>query len=55
MAVIDGPFPHSGILLYTEGVAVVWDHGKSISNLAKHGIPFAEAVPVLEDPLGVRG
>jgi len=39
--------------LYTEGVAITWDHEKSVSNIAKHGIRFAEAVPVLEDPLGV--
>lgn len=34
-------------------MAVVWDLEKSLSNFAKHGVRFAEAVPVLEDPLGI--
>jgi len=33
-----------------EGVAITWDYEKSVSNIAKHGIRFAEAVPVLKDP-----
>ena len=36
-----------------KSVAVIWDQEKSASNIAKHGIRLAEAVPVLEDPLGV--
>jgi len=31
-------------------VAVIWDPEKAKSNLVKHGVRFAEAVPVLEDP-----
>lgn len=34
-------------------MAIHWDHEKSVRNIAKHGIRFAEAVPVLEDPLGI--
>ena len=34
-------------------MAIIWDHEKSISNIARHGIRFAEAVLVLEDPLSV--
>ena len=30
-----------------------WDTGKAISNLKKHGIDFADAVGVLEDPLAL--
>lgn len=43
----------AGILLYTEDVAIIWEHEKSLSNIAKHGVRFAEAVPVLEDPLSI--
>ena len=34
-------------------MAVVWDPEKSARNFAKHGIRLAEAVPVLDDPLGI--
>jgi uncharacterized DUF497 family protein len=34
-------------------VAVVWDLGKLASNLAKHGIRFADATVVFDDPLAV--
>jgi hypothetical protein len=30
-----------------------WDHGKAAANLRKHGVQFADAVPVLEDELAV--
>ncbi|MEK6555277.1 MAG: BrnT family toxin [Bdellovibrionota bacterium] len=29
---------------------VVWDEAKAIGNLKKHGVDFAEAVRVLDDP-----
>jgi uncharacterized DUF497 family protein len=34
-------------------VAFEWDPRKAASNARKHGIGFAEAVPVLEDERGV--
>jgi uncharacterized DUF497 family protein len=34
-------------------VAVVWDPGKSESNIGKHGVGFAEAALVLEDPVAI--
>jgi len=34
-------------------VAVIWDPEKAASNVGKHGVRFAEAIPVLEDPLAV--
>ena len=30
-----------------------WDAGKAVSNLAKHGVSFAEAMSVFGDPLEV--
>ena len=30
-----------------------WDAGKAVSNLAKHGVTFAEAMSVFGDPLEV--
>ena len=33
------------------GVKFEWDQGKAASNLAKHGVPFEEAVGVFADPL----
>jgi uncharacterized protein len=41
------------ILLYTGVAAIVWDSEKSASNIIKHGVRFAEALPVLEDPLAI--
>ena len=29
-----------------------WDPKKACTNLAKHGVPFAEAATVFDDPLG---
>jgi uncharacterized DUF497 family protein len=34
-------------------VAVVWDPGKLESNIGKHGVGFAEAALVLEDPAAI--
>jgi uncharacterized protein (DUF4415 family) len=34
-------------------VAINWDPEKSVSNIGKHGVRFAEVVPVLEDPLAI--
>jgi uncharacterized protein len=34
-------------------VAVVWDEGKLESNIGKHGVGFAEATLVLEDPAAI--
>jgi len=31
-------------------VAVVWDEDKAKANVHKHGVFFADAVPVLDDP-----
>ena len=30
-----------------------WDRGKAASNLAKHGVPFEEALTVFGDPLAL--
>jgi uncharacterized protein len=34
-------------------VAYEWDQAKNLSNLAKHGIDFADAVAVFEDDLAL--
>jgi uncharacterized DUF497 family protein len=34
-------------------VAINWDPGKLKANIEKHGVHFADAVPVLEDLLAV--
>lgn len=34
-------------------MAIVWDPGKSTSNLGKHGVRFADAALVFEDPLAI--
>jgi uncharacterized DUF497 family protein len=34
-------------------VAVVWDPGKLAGNINKHGVGFAEAAMVLEDPVAI--
>ena len=34
-------------------MAINWDPGKLKANIEKHGVHFADAVPVLEDPLTV--
>ena len=34
-------------------MAIVWDLGKLAGNLAKHGIRFADAAVVFDDPLAV--
>ena len=34
-------------------MAINWDPGKLKANIEKHGVHFADAVPVLEDPLAV--
>jgi len=46
---MDGAWVHrpGSVHLYT--VSVSWDPKKAASNVQKHGIRFADAVPVLED------
>lgn len=39
--------------MYTVCMAVVWDPAKAAANLEKHGIRFADAEPVLFDPLAI--
>jgi len=34
-------------------VRVEWDGGKAAANRRKHGVEFADAVPVLSDPLAI--
>jgi len=34
-------------------VAVLWDPGKAASNAAKHGIRFADAALVFDDPVAI--
>ena len=41
------------VYVYYTYMDVVWDPRKSASNLAKHGITFADASTVLEDPLAL--
>lgn len=36
--------------MYAESVAITWDEKKAKSNHRKHGVSFADAVLVLEDP-----
>ena len=39
--------------MHTPDVRYVWDPEKLRANLAKHSIGFADAAPVLEDPLAL--
>ena len=39
--------------MYSVGVRYDWDPKKAESNLRKHGIDFADAIPALEDDLGL--
>lgn len=39
--------------MYTKAVAIIWDPDKLKANIAKHGVAFRDAVPVLEDPLAI--
>jgi hypothetical protein len=32
---------------------IVWDHAKARQNVAKHGVRFADAVLVLDDPYAI--
>lgn len=34
-------------------MAIVWDPEKLKANIAKHGVAFRDAIPVLEDPLAI--
>ena len=34
-------------------VGFEWDHAKAVANLRKHGVDFADATGVLEDPRAV--
>lgn len=38
---------------YNMGVNYQWDRDKAKSNVKKHGVDFADAVGVLEDPLAL--
>lgn len=38
---------------YTEIVEIVWDPVKARQNLRKHGVRFADAVMVLDDPYAI--
>jgi uncharacterized DUF497 family protein len=35
------------------GIAVEWDRGKDSANRRKHGVGFAEASTVFDDPLSI--
>ena len=39
--------------MHTSRLDVEWDPPKAASNIAKHGVSFADAVGVLEDPYGL--
>ena len=41
------------VCTYADDVDVEWDDEKASSNLAKHGIDFADAVTVLYDDLAI--
>lgn len=34
-------------------MAILWDPGKATSNVAKHGVRFADATLVFDDPLAI--
>ena len=34
-------------------VSIIWDPRKSASNIGKHGVRFADAAMVFEDPLSI--
>ena len=34
-------------------MAIIWDPEKLKANIEKHGVHFADAIPVLEDPLAI--
>ena len=34
-------------------MAIVWDSEKLKANIAKHGVSFRDAIPVLEDPRAI--
>jgi uncharacterized DUF497 family protein len=34
-------------------VAILWDPGKATGNVAKHGIRFADATLVFDDPVAI--
>jgi len=40
-------------MYYTYGVRFTWDPEKARSNMAKHGVSFAEAATAFGDPLGL--
>jgi uncharacterized protein len=39
--------------MYTLNMAVAWDPEKARQNLRKHGVRFADAILVLEDPYAI--
>ena len=47
------PLELSCIQVYAYGMEIVWDPAKAAQNAFKHGVRFADAVLVLEDPCAV--
>ena len=41
------------IQLYAAGMEIVWDPKKAVQNVLKHGVRFADAVLVLDDPYAI--
>jgi len=39
--------------MYAQGMEVLWDRTKARQNVAKHGVRFADAVLVLDDPYAI--
>jgi hypothetical protein len=46
---LDSPY----IQVYALGMQIVWDRTKARQNVAKHGVRFADAVLVLDDPYAI--
>jgi uncharacterized DUF497 family protein len=45
------PLPVSGTI---HGVQYEWETSKAVENVRKHGVDFADAIAVLEDPNGLE-
>ena len=46
---LDSPY----IQVYARGMQIVWDRTKARQNASKHGVRFADAVLVLDDPYAI--
>ena len=46
---LDSPY----IQTYTDSTGIVWDQEKAKQNVRKHGVRFADAVLVLDDPYAI--